>query len=307
MSDVRTGALRSFVAPRINTDIDEAKVDFGDSGIVLYGAATGGKSTSVRIPKDPMKLYADYTGFLNGFAALSNERPKTGGSAILPMFGLFGLEEPKFADVITVFLGPEGPVAYLPQVPMPFSATNLTPLDEFVAAKRRAKEAQLAALHDIQRQLDKEKAAFAQRSPADVVRELTDDLGLSQLAIARAIDVSPTAVRKWRRGESTRPEHRDTLALLGAFARVLERHVHDPSGWMEIPVSAQSTITPLDLFVGRALDLAVLFAAGLSDPDETLGAFKPDWRKEYGRDPDYEVVTLRDGSRSAVPRREDNR
>jgi transcriptional regulator with XRE-family HTH domain len=130
---------------------------------------------------------------------------------------------------------------------------------------------------------------------------------MSQLVIARAIGVSPTAVRKWRRGEVARPEHRDTLTLLAAFARVLEQHVHDPAGWIEIPISSQSTITPLDLFVARSLDLAVLFAAGLSDSTETLGALRPGWREQFAPDRDYDVIQLRDGSRTAVPRREADR
>ena len=51
-------------------------------------------------------------------------------------------------------------------------------------------------------------------------------------------------------------------------------------------------------------DLAVLLGAGLADPQETLDAFDAGWRTSTAPDPDYEVVSLKDGSRSAVPRRE---
>jgi hypothetical protein len=41
----------------------------------------------------------------------------------------------------------------------------------------------------------------------------------------------------------------------------------------------------------------------LLDPHEALTAIDPDWEMRFGADNEYEVVTMGDGSRSAVPRR----
>ena len=153
--------------------------------------------------------------------------------------------------------------------------------------------------------LDQARAAYvAHRSPRELSQHLTDELGIGQLAIARALGVTPTAVRKWKRGDAARPEHRDRLAQLAALCdRLLDLGLHDPAGWIEIPVSTASPITPLDLFTLGRPELAVLLATGATNPQETLTALDPDWRTKFIVDPDYEVVTLADGSRTAVPRR----
>lgn len=297
---LQEGTLAEFIQPNVNPRAGGTKIDFGDPNIVVYGAATAGKSRSINFPVGPLDVYNDLTGFMGAYVPNPDVRRSTGYVGVIPWIDD---AYPGKAEARITFVGALEGFKVLPvQVPLFLWHTNVTPVGELAAARRYTTQARVAALHEIQRQLDKEKAAFAQRSIAMVVTELTDQLGMSQLVLARALNVSPTAIRKWRRGEAARPEHRDALASLGAFARVLEHHVHDPAGWIEIPISGQATVTPLDLFEAKRPDLAVLFAAGVSDPDETLTSFVPDWRERFEPDGEYEVVRLKDGSRSAVPR-----
>jgi len=187
---------------------------------------------------------------------------------------------------------------------LPTETQPVNVLAHYAHARTNARNSREAALGHVRRRLDIARAGYTQMSPRDVTTELGDALGVGQLLIARAVGVTPTAVRKWRRGEPARPEHLDRLAQLSALYRVLrEVGVYDPASWIDIPISGESTLTPLDLLIGGHSDLAVLYASGLADPQETLDAFNAGWRADFPTDRDYEVVTLADGSRTVVPRR----
>lgn len=181
---------------------------------------------------------------------------------------------------------------------------NVGPLTTYRSVLNQVKQGRDSILHDVRRRLDRARASYAQRAPREVATELGDERGVGQLAIARALGVTPTAVRKWRRGEPARAEHRDQLAKLAALMSLLsEVGLHDPASWIDIPVSTDSTLKPLDLFVSGRSDLVVLLAAGLIDPQDALDEFAPAWREAFAPDPDYEVVRLSDGSRSVVARK----
>ncbi len=197
-------------------------------------------------------------------------------------------------------------VAAPESLPLSFGAVNVDPLRAYEGTRQRATESREDALADIKRRLDATKAKYARMSPRDVVSYVTEELGIGQLATARGVGVSPTAVRKWRRGEAARSEHRDQLSRFAAFVQLLtEMGPYDPAGWLDIPLSSESTLTPMDLFAAGRADLVVLHAAKLAEPHETLDAFAHDWRARHPIDPDYDVVTLTDGTRAVVPRRRD--
>jgi transcriptional regulator with XRE-family HTH domain len=188
-------------------------------------------------------------------------------------------------------------------IPMSVSPVNADPIAEYRTLRRAATDGRRDALAHVSKSLDAAAAVYAQDAPQDVIRQLTD-LGVNQLVIARALGVTPTAVRKWKRGETAKSDHRGRLARLAAtHALLTETGLHDPAGWLDIPISSESTLTPLDLFIGGRADLSVLLAARLMEPHEVLDAYAPAWRQTYPIDPDYEVVMLGDGSRSAVPRK----
>jgi len=189
-------------------------------------------------------------------------------------------------------------------IPTNLIPVNVDPVSEYRTTRRAAADGRRDALAHISKSLDAAAGAYAQDAPQDVIRWLTD-FGVSQLTIARALGVTPTAVRKWSRGEAAKADHRGRLARFAATYSLLAETtgVHDPAGWLDIPISSESTLTPLDLFVGGRPDLSVLLGARLMEPQEGLDAYEPAWRQTYPIDPDYEVVMLRDGSRSAVPRK----
>lgn len=189
-------------------------------------------------------------------------------------------------------------------LPLNVRTVNLSPLETLARARTAVRDARDDALTDLRQRLDDAMAAFAQQAPREVVNYLTDQAGIGQLLTAKAIGVSPTAVRKWKRGEPARPEHRSRLSLFAALANLLtELGPYDPAGWLDMPISIESTLTPIDLFLAGRSDLVLLRAANQASPQETLDAFDDRWREIHGPDPDYEVVTLRDGSRAALPRR----
>ena len=181
---------------------------------------------------------------------------------------------------------------------------NFDPIRRLLQERQATEGARSSAISILRQQLDRQRVKYSLEAPAEILTRLVADIGVSQLMIATALGVSPTAVRKWQRGDPLRPEQRDRLSQFAALlAAIGETGVHDPPGWLELPISTDSTLTPLDLFEGGRPELVVLFASELADPQETLDAFAPDWRDGYPPDRDLEVVQLQDGSRSAVARK----
>jgi hypothetical protein len=303
---IRTRAIQPLEAPQINAKAATARIVPQDSEILLRWLATAGTSNAIAEPLSAWKRYAaDREIFAFNFTSpmppenLLQVWPSRLASEAEP-------DQDEQSGVYTIVIGATAPArGHLADRLPEFQPVNLPPITAYRSARRRVEQSREAALADIRRRLDKAKAAYTQRSPREVATELGDELGLGQLVTARAVGVTPTAVRKWRRGEPARPEHRDRLSQLAALCSLLmEVGLHDPAGWIDIPISGESTLTPLDLFAGRRADLVVLLGSGLSDPQETLDAFDPSWRTAFPPDRDYEVVTLTDGSRSVVPRRE---
>lgn len=303
-SGASAGAVQALTAPRVNVLDDEARFQMGTSEALVTVNTTGSLSSSVHSPRGPLEFYADQTKLYDAHAGVSRSQPVivTNGP-LRPIHELWDELEPT-GHLLSVVFSPDGLVAYPSQVPIIYSFPPMSPLADYKAARNYAAGARIAALTHVRRQLDKRRSAYTQRPPADVVAELTDEWGVSQLVVAKALGVTPTAVRKWRRGEAARPEHRDRLSQLAAFTALLGESVRDVGGWLEIPLSVQATVTPIDLFIGRQPELALLFAQNVADSEETLAAYAPDWRSRYASDPDYQVVSLADGSRSAIPRRE---
>ncbi len=333
MTEVHTRAIQPFGAPQVNAQAAAAKIVPEDSEMVLRQLFTAGMSNAIAEAPNAWRRYVTDTELLalNFTTEPLEFTPAAGIGEVLSRLAL----EPEPGEfeqggVQTIVIGataaardatgrfrlqagyiggrlPEFQVnvrpgtAWLPE----FQLVSAQPMTAYRLARSRAHESREVALADIRGRLDKARAAYAQRSPRDVATELNAELGVGQLLTARAVGVTPTAVRKWRRGDPARPEHRDRLSQLAALCRLLmEVGLYDPAGWIDIPISSESTLTPLDLFAVKRADLVVLLASGLSDPRETLDAFDPSWRSNFAPDRDYEVVTLADGSRSVVPRRE---
>lgn len=100
-------------------------------------------------------------------------------------------------------------------------------------------------------QLDRRTRAAeaAKKDPHDLLKELSDNYGMSWTSIGKALAVSIPAIRKWRRGGSISPDNRTALSRLVAFLEVLEIDlgVADPVGWLEMSLPEGSK-TGLDLY-----------------------------------------------------------
>lgn len=196
------------------------------------------------------------------------------------------------------------PVNYeTPKGPALLTELPVDPVIDYRRAREETRQSLDDAVVDLKRQLDTRTAWYGRKLLRDVVIELNEEAGLNQLTMARAVGVTSAAVRKWRRGESARSELRSQLFRLAALLDLLaDAGVKEPAGWIDVPISSDSTLTPLNLFAAGRADLVLLFANDLSGPQDVLDDYDADWRSHFARDGEYEVVTLADGSRSVVPR-----
>lgn len=139
--------------------------------------------------------------------------------------------------------------------------------------------------------------AKARRSVTELLGELAEGVGLAWADIARLVGVTVSSVRKWRTGEAPSGAKRAALAQLVAFLDLVgEFPVADVAGWMETPLVAGYTATPIDLYRAGATDLLLEFAAGRIDVTPMLDEFDARWRERYSSD--FEVVDTLDGQRS---------
>ena len=136
-----------------------------------------------------------------------------------------------------------------------------------------------------------------------LLEELSIDRGLGWSEIARLCEVSVSAVRKWRAGESISPERRRALARLAAFLDLLEEAgpVAEPASWLNMRMSDQLAVTAADLYIdGRADDL-LEHAKGHLGLEELLDRWSSDWRTAARSE--WRIVNRPDGER-VLTRRE---
>ena len=136
-----------------------------------------------------------------------------------------------------------------------------------------------------------------------LLEELSIDRGLGWSEIARLCEVSVSAVRKWRAGESISPERRRALARLAAFLDLLEEAgpVAEPASWLNMRMSDQLAVTAADLYSdGRADDL-LEHAQGHLGLEELLDRWSSDWRTAARSE--WRIVNRPDGER-VLTRRE---
>ncbi|HEY5342866.1 MAG TPA: hypothetical protein VIJ66_04320 [Solirubrobacteraceae bacterium] len=154
-------------------------------------------------------------------------------------------------------------------------------------------------------ELDERTTAAAMRDPYDLLRELSHRYGLSWAAIARLAAVSSTAVRKWRRGETISPDKRRAIARAVTFLQMLSDNagpLEDVGSWLEMPLSDQATLTPLDLYALGNVALLLDHVAGHLGAHAMLDAFDDRWRERYARDQTFVVEDAGDGHLSIVER-----
>lgn len=149
----------------------------------------------------------------------------------------------------------------------------------------------------------------------ELLGTLTDEFAFSWSTLARCIRVTPTAVRKWRRGDEPARENKQRVARLLAFSKLLHEidpRIQDAGDWLEGLVSAASTLTRADLYrIGAGVDLLRMarsvVRAGPDNlrPEDLLDHYVQGWRRRFGTD---ERVGLRwddDGMPSIVYREDE--
>jgi len=153
------------------------------------------------------------------------------------------------------------------------------------------------------RELDERTTAAALRDPRDLLRELSHRHGLSWATIARLSSVSPTAVRKWRRGEAIGSVSRRNLARAVTFLEMLGEHsspIADVGTWLEMPLSDQTTLAPVDLYAGGRVELLFDHVAGHLTAHGMLDRYEPTWRTSHAPDERFTVEPAPDGNLSII-------
>lgn len=150
------------------------------------------------------------------------------------------------------------------------------------------------------RSLDERAAVLGMQDPAEILDTLGTEYGLSWSTVARMIGVTPTAIRKWRRGEQITGPNRQRLALLLAFLELLKSPfpIPDPASWLDMPLATDATVTPADLYAANRRDLLVDFASRRQGAHAVLDAYDAQWRTRYAIDSRFAVVRAPDGELS---------
>ncbi|NUK32517.1 hypothetical protein HRW16_19330 [Streptomyces lunaelactis] len=139
-------------------------------------------------------------------------------------------------------------------------------------------------------------AVKARNGVATLLRELAVERGMAWSDVARLVNVSVSAVRKWRTGGDASPEKRLQLAELAAFLDLLsESAIEDPAQWMEINLALPDgyAVRPAQLYLDGHM-IALLEIAGLRrDPERVMDDIDPEWRTTWRSD--FEVFMADDG------------
>ena len=134
-----------------------------------------------------------------------------------------------------------------------------------------------------------------------LLTELTEERGLGWSDIAKLIQVSVPAIRKWRTGGEITPARLYGLAKLAAFLKILQRQeVCDPAAWLATPLSDEMNraITKAAIYTdGHAIDL-LAYADNHIDLEELLRLTGVSTNIRGQR---TALVTAVDGSLSIVP------
>jgi len=149
--------------------------------------------------------------------------------------------------------------------------------------------------------VDERTALVALQEPAQLLEALSDRYGLSWASIARMVSVTDAAIRKWRRGETIGPQNRHRLARTLAFLEILNSFpVGDVATWLEMRLSEEATISPIDLYVEGRADLLLDFVSRRASTYEVLDAFDSNWRSTYPVDSRFKVTIAADGGPAIV-------
>jgi hypothetical protein len=159
---------------------------------------------------------------------------------------------------------------------------------------------QLAVVHQEMRDRDlaQRAAVKGRNNVASLLAELAADRGMAWADIARLINVSVSAIRKWRTNQPASADHRLALAKLAAFLDLLSEYaIEDPAQWMEmrLPLPAGYTFTPLDIYQSGASAVLLDYASQRCTAEEMLDRIDDSWRNQRSQ---FESYNAPDGEKA---------
>lgn len=190
--------------------------------------------------------------------------------------------------------------------------TTPAPADDPTSLRRQHRDLTIP-LQRLDRQQREERlhetaSILARRDPRELLEDAASTWGLSWNTLGRMLGVSPSAMRKWRRGGPISSENREQIAMLSAFLSMMQsckEPIADIGSWMEMRLRDDTILTPTHLYAsgtdGRLL--LIDLAAEVMSVVEVLDAFEENWRDQYARDSAFRVVEDGpDGERAIVQR-----
>jgi hypothetical protein len=176
----------------------------------------------------------------------------------------------------------------------PLLAATAELRDDFIRGAARAQELHENVELD---ELERDARSLELESTPELLEALAD-AGFSWATIARLLEVTPTAVRKWRKGAGVNTANHQRLAHLLAMARMLTRlqpRIDDVAFWLETPCREDTALLRLDLYRAQAYNALLALAAERRQAVEVLDEVMPDWRRLHARDGRFELVWAEDG------------
>lgn len=119
-------------------------------------------------------------------------------------------------------------------------------------------------------------------SAAELLRSVVQRHGMSWVDLARTLEVSVPAIRKWRTSGRPSAQNQAALAQLHAMLDAIQNEgVADPARWFAEPLLDGFTVTARDLYdVSNASEI-VSVAAGEGSTQDLLDAYMPGWRQAH--------------------------
>lgn len=143
---------------------------------------------------------------------------------------------------------------------------------------------------------------YLQRTADDVLRFLSDQVGMSWSDIALVVGVSVQAIRKWRLGGPVAPANRQALAELAAFTHhLLNLHIAQPASWLNLPMVPGYRVTRLDLYRVNFQEHLCALVRLNTTPEQLMDIYEPMWRDQLRLD--HEVFRAEDGQLASRPKR----
>ena len=142
--------------------------------------------------------------------------------------------------------------------------------------------------------------AWSEQPSKDILQFLATNYGFAWADIAKMLNVSVPAIRKWRMHGGVSPDNHHKLAELAAFVQVLvaTAQVHSPANWLLLRLVPGYTVISRDLYSSENAPLIVDYACENIAAEMMLDELVPDWRLTHRAE--YEARQFDDGTMGLI-------